>query len=82
MKVKDLIKRLEENYDQEDEIVYDLWTTDDIQGYGGDITLTEEDANKILKSINNDKDANVGINWDVVESHIDHFISCKRRKRK
>jgi len=49
------------------------WSTEDVLGKAEemDIELTEEQADAILDNIERSHDACVGINWDVIEYHIE-----------
>lgn len=49
------------------------WSTEDVLGKAEemDIELTEEQADVILDNIERSHDASVGINWDVIEYHIE-----------
>lgn len=49
------------------------WSTEDVLGKAEemDIELTEEQADAILDNIERSHDASVGINWDVIEYHIE-----------
>ena len=38
------------------------------------VELTEEQADVILDNVLHYHDANVGINWDVLDFHIDNYI--------
>lgn len=53
-----------------------IWSTDDVmmQAEIMNIELTEEQADVILDNIERHHDASVGINWDVIEFHIDDYI--------
>jgi hypothetical protein len=52
------------------------WSTEDVlfkaeeMGY----EITEESADDILGNIERHHDASIGINWDVIEYHIDSHI--------
>lgn len=52
------------------------WCVDDVIGKAEDMgyELSEKDANEILDGIGRTMDAEVGINWYVIESNIDEFI--------
>ena len=49
------------------------WSTEDVLGKAEemDVELTEEQADVILDNIERSHDASVGINWDVIEYHIE-----------
>ncbi len=52
------------------------WSTEDVLAVAEtlDIELTETQADKILDNLLHYHDANVGINWDVINFHIEDFI--------
>jgi hypothetical protein len=52
------------------------WSTEDVlmQADNMNIDLTEEQADVILDNIEHHHDACVGINWEVIEFHIDNYI--------
>jgi hypothetical protein len=52
------------------------WSTEDVlmQADNMNIELTEEQADVILDNIEHHHDACVGINWEVIEFHIDNYI--------
>lgn len=39
------------------------------------ITLTDEQVNEVVYSIENSFDANYGVNWDVIADNIDYVIN-------
>jgi len=81
MYVKDLIKHLQKDYKPDDVIAYDIWTMDDvlIASKDIDIDLTDEEMIKVLNRANHNKDAQIGINWDVLTCYI-REVESKRRK--
>lgn len=55
-----------------------LWNKEDIVVTAKerfDITLTDEQVNEVMESIENSFDANVGVNWDVIADNIDYLIN-------
>ena len=52
------------------------WSTEDVlmQADNMNIELTEEQADDILDNMLHHHDACVGINWEVIEFHIDNYI--------
>jgi len=78
MNIKELIEHLE-SYDPEDIIAYDLWSVDDViedaNHYEGCGVLTREQAEEVLRRMNRYKDCNVGLNWDVMNYHLDNVMS-------
>jgi hypothetical protein len=53
-----------------------IWSTDDVmmQAEIMNIELTEEQADAILENVLHYHDASVGINWDVLDFHIEDFL--------
>jgi hypothetical protein len=56
------------------------WGIDDVYQQAGDTRLTEPEAQEVLHLMDNKHDANIGINWDVIDVWID-FVVSKREKR-
>jgi Ca2+-binding EF-hand superfamily protein len=58
------------------------WSTDDVldTAESMDIELTEQEADKILDEMERCHDAELGINWLVIESYIESFIQMKEDK--
>ena len=55
-----------------------FWNKEDVAITAGErfnITLTDEQVNEIVESIENSFDANVGVNWDVIADNIDYVIN-------
>jgi len=58
------------------------WSTDDVLGTAEsmDIELTEQEADNILEEMERCHDAELGINWLVIESYIESYIQMKEDK--
>jgi len=56
------------------------WSTPDVLGVAEnmDIELTEQEADKILDSLEYYHDAELGINWLVIENYIQQHIDQKK----
>lgn len=56
------------------------WSTDDILYIAErfEIELTEQEANSILEKMEYYHDAEIGINWGVIESYIQDFNEDKK----
>ena len=55
-----------------------LWNKEDIVVTAKerfDVTLTDEQVNEVVESIESSFDANVGVNWDVIADNIDYVIN-------
>lgn len=48
-----------------------VWNIEDIKSL--DDSLTDEECIEVLNLAKNDHDANIGINWDVLQFYIDHI---------
>jgi len=59
-----------DNYEDEDFICH-VWKIEDVQHL--DSTLTDDEARDVLSKVHESKDASVGINWDVLQVHIDYL---------
>lgn len=75
MTVKELIKHLE-TYNPDDVIAYDLWSVDDVMHEGNhdypDVTRAQ--AEEVLGRMERHKDATIGMNWDVLNYHLDEVV--------
>lgn len=51
------------------------WYRDDIifQAKANNIKLNDEEASYILERIKDSHDCNIGVNWDVIDSHIREY---------
>ena len=61
-------------------IIRDEWHEEDIQGVAEDdhdTTLTPEQMLKVMELIIESFDANIGIDWDVIDSAIDQILEEK-----
>jgi len=79
MKVKDLIERLQKEFDPDQEVCAPIWVGDDVifhmKYVENEIVLTSEDAENIIGAMDYGHDATVGVNWDVLQCYIDSYIS-------
>ena len=78
MTVEELIAHLK-TYDPTAIVAYDLWQTEDVIHEGKDrldpVEVTQEQAEEVLLRMNHKKDCNVGLNWDVMNYHLDTVLS-------
>jgi len=49
------------------------WCVEDIKSRDNLDVLSERDCREILDSINRTHDATIGVNWDVIDAHIDNY---------
>ncbi len=56
------------------------WSTEDVLGKADemDIKLTEKEADEILDQLYRLHDADLGINWLVIENYIEQYIDEKQ----
>lgn len=65
----------------EDKIA-EVWSVDDVvdMAVAIDLEINDEEAKKILHTILDKHDANVGISWDTIETHIGNYILKRNQK--
>ena len=53
------------------------WNTDDVIERSNELetALTRDQARVVLSNVASGHDANIGINWDVIDTHIDLYLS-------
>lgn len=70
--IADHIKQLR-SYPPEMHAAMDLWLPQDVldQAEANDVVITEEQADDIIDQVDHNKDATIGINWDVLDYYID-----------
>ena len=56
----------------EGRVIMDIWTVEDViaQAENNDMEISEKDAIDILCKINENKDACIGINWDLIDIYL------------
>lgn len=67
MKISQLIEHLQQGYDPDAVVAYDLWTVDDVMHEANDVTV--EQAEEVLGRMQRHKDCTIGMNWDVLDYH-------------
>lgn len=78
MTIRELKEHLE-SYDPDDVIAYDLWSIEDVEGFHhGDVT--REQAEEVIRLMNHRKDCNIGLNWDVLNYHLDNVMAEAEQK--
>lgn len=52
------------------------WSTEDVLAMADNmqVELTEEQADEVLENVYHYHDAEVGINWGVIDYHIENFL--------
>lgn len=65
-----------ESFDQETHIAYDIWQVEDVIYRAGEsgLQVTNEQAEDILYYMEQNRDANIGLNWDVMDIYIDRML--------
>ena len=65
--------------------IADIWSVDDVLSEHKlshhKSPLTEDDAKQILEITQQRMDANDGINWIVIDSHIDNYIRTRKENK-
>jgi len=56
------------------------WHVDDVTGL--DPSLTDEEARTILGTVERRHDASIGVNFDVIQTHIDNFYAVQPGARR
>ena len=59
-------------YDEKSKTLQDPWSVDDVLNQRPD--LTEEQSCEVLAFIADNFDANIGINWDVIDSAAEYLF--------
>ena len=78
MTIRELKEHLE-SYDPDDVIAYDLWSIEDVEGFNhGDVT--REQAEEVIRLMNHRIDCNIGLNWDVLNYHLDNVMAEAEQK--
>lgn len=59
------------------------WSTIDIKDRAKELRkrISQKDAEQILDNIERKHDASIGVNWDVIDAHIDLFINDKKNRK-
>lgn len=70
--VKDLIKHLSDSYAPDDVIAASIWQVEDVMARADDIgrTVSKTDAVQIVRLLERNHDANVGISWEVIDTYL------------
>jgi len=80
MKLEKFIAVLRGHYSPEMEIVPIFWQAEDIlwRAKDRDIILTDEDLGQIVDALTDNHDACIGINWDVIDFHIESLVALNQ----
>lgn len=52
-----------------------VWSIEDIKERDDQELLSEDDCREILDAMKRTHDANIGINWEVIDIYIENFLS-------
>lgn len=53
---------------------FSLWSIDDLRDMEGAEELTDDQLHEIGSTIGRCHDATIGINWDVIQCHLDDYL--------
>ena len=93
MKVREVIEMLQKNYNAEEEVAFDIWSKEDVrqylEDYEPDYHLTaglvlryrEDIMEDILSRMHHNRDATVGLSWDVMESVVEDYLSDLEKEK-
>jgi hypothetical protein len=61
--------------------IADSWAIDDVLDLAKEHghTLTDDEARQVLQITQSRKDASIGINWDVILTHLEGFVADRIR---
>ncbi len=73
MRMDKFIEQLQEQHDPETELVGVIWLKEDVIWRASDrgLTVSDEEASEVLEALANNHDACIGINWDIIDYHLD-----------
>lgn len=71
---------LDDPKENKDSILIEWWI-DDVHQVAEEmeITLSDDDAREILKAIDRSHDANLGVNWEIIEIYINYHLEDKKK---
>lgn len=81
MRVDKFIEEIKKNYTPDDEILCIYWTERDIISRESElyIILTREERKQVLRMIEKDSSAEIGINWDIIDHYIEKIYSERNK---
>jgi hypothetical protein len=73
VKVQALIEHLQTHFKPDDVIAHAIWQVDDVQmrAEALSVELSDQEAVDVVENIDRRHDAEIGINWDVLDCHIE-----------
>ena len=71
------LKEWLERYRDEDVVAYSLWMVADVEQVAAEegVELTWQEKVKVLEWMDRKKDANVGLNWDIVRYWVEYVVN-------
>lgn len=81
MNIQQAIDKLMLMNDSTRPVLMELWYVEDVEAQceQGSILLTETEKSRVLELADKNHDATIGINWDVLDYHINQVI-LERKK--
>jgi hypothetical protein len=82
--VNELIRKLKKNYKGTDHIAYDIWSTEDVISHAEDneLKITKKQANDVIDEMENNKDAEQGLTWDMMDYWFKETLHMKDMEQK
>lgn len=85
--IKELKKHIERNYKDEDHVAFAIWSLDDVlvRAEENEVKISEEQAKKILDTLNDHQDCTQGITWDSIDNALNELeeeIEKEKSKKK
>ena len=74
-----LINHLKTFHNNDDPIAWDIWMPEDVELHARELghELTKEECETVIHAMEIYKDAVIGLNWDVMEVHIDGVLQAR-----
>jgi len=73
-----ILKSYKENGTKD--IICDIWLDADIKNQADEHDLSDSDVIQIMNLIENSHDANIGINWEVIDCAINDYVNNLKGK--
>ncbi len=61
-----------ETYDEDEVIAYAIWEIDDVAWIAekNGIEIDKDTAKRVIEKVHHRQDANIGINWEIIECYL------------
>ena len=88
MKKTELLEFIEKLPDDGRPYAYAIWQRDDVVNWAMEqgIGITDVEADSIIEAMDREHDAEVGLNWNVLDSHLNALVETRKepspRRRK